>query len=157
MNDQHLLQQIQSFQLCAKPQLFLDALQKSTKWERKFCIQCIEEYKKFIFLKAVSHAPVSPCYAVAMVWQTHLTFSTSYWIDLCETILGKELHFEPIEEHELSLIEQHYKNTWYLYIKYFQQTPPADVWPKATHTPFKSGHITHGGQLQDCYTEDEAI
>ncbi|MFY1047352.1 glycine-rich domain-containing protein [Chryseobacterium sp. GP-SGM7] len=62
-------------------------------WNQNFTKQAILEYKKFMYLAAVSDKMVSPSEIVDTVWHQHLIFTQSY-SDFCK-ILGKQIQHIP--------------------------------------------------------------
>ncbi|MBD3906710.1 DUF1399 domain-containing protein [Chryseobacterium sp. Ch-15] len=62
-------------------------------WTQNFTKQAILEYKKFMYLAAVSDMMVSPSEIVDTVWHQHLIFTKSY-SEFC-TILGKQIQHIP--------------------------------------------------------------
>jgi len=65
------------------------------------------------------------------VWHQHLTYTRSYWVDLCQGVLGRELHHFPSAggpEEDVKHREW-YKATLRLYTATFDAEPPADIWP----------------------------
>src|SRR6187402_865668 len=86
-------------------------------WSPTFTRDAIEEYKKFLLLCCISEKGASPSPTVDEVWHLHLTYSRSYWIDLCGDTLGKHLHHEPSSggEEENERHRQWYKETLQLY------------------------------------------
>ncbi|MBO6184734.1 MAG: DUF1399 domain-containing protein [Chryseobacterium sp.] len=62
-------------------------------WTQNFTKQAILEYKKFMYLAAVSDMMVSPSEIVDTVWHQHLIFTKSY-SEFCQ-ILGKQIQHIP--------------------------------------------------------------
>ncbi|HEX7869566.1 MAG TPA: DUF1399 domain-containing protein, partial [Chryseobacterium sp.] len=58
-------------------------------WTQNFTQQAILEYKKFMYLAAVSDMMVSPSEIVDTVWHQHLIFTKSYH-EFCQ-ILEKQI------------------------------------------------------------------
>ena len=61
----------------------------------KYTDRVIEEYRKFLYLLASAGHPVTPSDQVDQAWHLHLTYTRSYWEDLCEKTIGKPLHHGP--------------------------------------------------------------
>ncbi|OUS27385.1 hypothetical protein A9Q99_15425 [Gammaproteobacteria bacterium 45_16_T64] len=63
-----------------------------------------------------------------------MTFTRSYWHDLCGDILGKELHHSPSLHNEKSISNDHedYANTLNLYKAEFGYSPPNEYWGRLT-------------------------
>lgn len=110
---------------------FSDRLARENSWSKEYTLRCIDEYKKFLFLCAEAGHKVTPSVAVDQVWHLHLCYTRSYWNDLCQDILGFPLHHGPTKGGK----EENEKfNSWYeksldSYQKFFQTTPPEDIWP----------------------------
>ncbi|MEI9920631.1 MAG: hypothetical protein WDO14_17840 [Bacteroidota bacterium] len=68
-------------------------LAKENFWTYDFTRRAIIEYKRFMYLAAISDAMVSPSKIVDAVWHQHLTFTHSY-SDLCK-LLGKNIQHVP--------------------------------------------------------------
>ncbi|MBW7676703.1 glycine-rich domain-containing protein [Chryseobacterium chendengshani] len=62
-------------------------------WTQNFTKQAVLEYKKFMYLAAVSDMMVSPSEIVDTVWHQHLIFTKSYH-EFCQ-ILGKQIQHIP--------------------------------------------------------------
>lgn len=68
-------------------------LENENWWTANFARDAILEYKKFMYLAAVSDAMVSPSEIVDVVWHQHLIFTQSYE-DFC-SVLGKKVAHIP--------------------------------------------------------------
>jgi hypothetical protein len=90
-----LWQQIQQFEFDqnAGEYGFLIRLADENAWSMHFTQQATEEYKKFMYLAAVSDQMVSPSEIVDVVWHQHLIFTQSYG-SFCK-ILGKQIQHIP--------------------------------------------------------------
>ena len=110
---------------------FTDRLCRENKWSMPFARRCVEEYKKFIYLAAVSKTPVTPSDEIDQVWHLHLTYTQSYWIDLCQLILKKPLHHGPTKggRSEANKYKSQYQLTLDKYTEVFKESPPQDIWP----------------------------
>ncbi|MGN8072662.1 glycine-rich domain-containing protein [Mucilaginibacter sp. 22184] len=128
-----LWQKIQNFQL-DNPQSafkFSDRLARENGWNLQYTLRVIEEYKKFIFLCCISQNGVTPSDAVDQAWHLHLTFTHSYWIDLCRDTLQTQVHHNPTKggDTENTKYDGYYTDTKQLYKQTFDGNPPADIWP----------------------------
>ena len=54
-------------------ELFMLKLQQKTGWSKDFSLGAIDEYKRFIYLTAVSKSALTPSVIVDEVWHLHLT------------------------------------------------------------------------------------
>lgn len=68
-------------------------LATENKWSLSFADAAIEEYKKFMFLAAISEEMISPSVIVDTVWHLHLIYSDAYQ-SFCK-LLGKEIKHVP--------------------------------------------------------------
>lgn len=110
---------------------FTDRLARENGWSKAYASRVVDEYKKFIFLCCLTESGVTPSDAVDQAWHLHLTFTRSYWIDLCRDTLGREIHHNPTEggKQEAQKFDGFYTDTKQLYRATFGAEPPADIWP----------------------------
>ena len=74
----------------------------------------------------------TPSVAVDRAWHMHLTFTRSYWEELCGKALGTMLHHEPCAgAEEMPRYEDQYAETLLAYAEEFGAAPPGDIWPGA--------------------------
>ena len=112
---------------------FTDRLVSETGWSRQFAARAVEEYRRFAALAACAGHPVSPSKAVDRVWHLHLTETRRYWGEFCAEVLKYEFHHEPNRggEAEDRRHAEMYAGTLQSYLTFFEDEPPADVWPRA--------------------------
>ncbi len=99
-------------------------------WTHSFTAAAIEEYRRFMYLAAISERMVSPSHIVDLIWHEHLTFSRSY-AAFCEQ-LGKKIHHEP-STHKRGDREKFAEASAYtfsLYEREFETAPPAAFWER---------------------------
>jgi hypothetical protein len=110
---------------------FSGRLAQENGWNSVYTRRVIAEYKHFIFLCCISEHGVTPSDAVDQAWHLHLTFTRSYWIDLCRDTLGREIHHNPTKggNNEAVKYDAFYTDTNKLYEEAFQSQPPLDIWP----------------------------
>lgn len=110
---------------------FSDRLTRENDWSAAYSKRVIEEYKKFLFLCCISENGVTPSDQVDQVWHLHLTYTRSYWIDLCRGTLSKEIHHNPTKggSSEKKKFDGFYSETLKLYLEKFGEEAPADIWP----------------------------
>jgi len=113
---------------------FKQKLAKENGWSLGYAHRCFEEYKKFLYLAAVSGGQVSPSESIDQVWHLHLTYTHSYWQDLCGTVLGFQLHHIPTKggADELNKYQTMYQSTLERYVEVFDELPPMDIWPSVS-------------------------
>ena len=110
---------------------FSKRLARENGWTALHARRVIEEYKRFVFLAGHGGHPVTPSGAVDQAWHLHLTYTQSYWEDLCENILHRRLHHTPTRggRRELEKYADLYGRTLQSYRDFFGEAPPADIWP----------------------------
>jgi len=113
---------------------FSDRLARENGWTKSYSLRVVEEYKKFILLCCISQHGVTPSDAVDQAWHLHLTYTKSYWVDLCRSTIEKEIHHNPTKggKDEANKFDGFYTNTHDLYKEVFGCNPPADIWPDNT-------------------------
>lgn len=134
VNNLHLWNKIKNFNFDQPGTTFTFShkLARQKNWTPAFTEKVIEEYKKFIFLCCISSNGASPSLAVDEAWHLHLTYTQSYWQQLCKNVLGKELHHYPSKggPEEKLKHEKWYKETLLLYEEVFDLAPDPDIWPR---------------------------
>jgi hypothetical protein len=128
-----LWNKIKAFQF-DKPNIrltFAKRLARENAIPEHFANQIIDEYRKFIFLCSVSKDQIAPSHYVDLAWHLHLTYTKSYWIDLCKNTINRDLHHNPTEggTEEDKKFKNLYRNTLSLYEFYFSSKAPDAVWP----------------------------
>jgi len=133
MRNSKLWQSIDNFQLDDKNSefTFTQRLARDNRWSVEFSRRVISEYKKFIYLCCVGYGEITPSDAVDQAWHLHLTYTKSYWIDLCRDTLGKQIHHNPtaggVQEKEK--YSGCYDSILTVYEKEFSEKAPGDIWP----------------------------
>jgi len=109
---------------------FAQRLAKENGWSQEFADRVIAEYKRFLFLAATCEHVVCPSEQVDQAWHLHLTYTRSYWDDLCRRVLGRPLHHSPTKggRAELAKFVDLYNLTLDSYVAAFGQAPPDDIW-----------------------------
>lgn len=112
---------------------FTGRLAHENGWPKNFAKDAVDEYKKFVYLAATSETSVTPSDIVDRVWHLHLTFTRSYWNDMCANILGHKLHHGPTKggAREDAKYRKQYAETLALYRSEFGVEPPPEFWPPA--------------------------
>ena len=110
---------------------FSDRLARENNWVLNYAQRVTEQYRKFIFLCAVSPFSVTPSDAVDQAWHLHMTYTESYWTDLCKNVIGKPVHHNPTKggESERDKFYAQYEASLRLYREMFNEEPPRDIWP----------------------------
>ncbi|PCI48478.1 MAG: hypothetical protein COB51_04880 [Moraxellaceae bacterium] len=117
---------------------FSARLSRENGWSEQYAGRCIFEYKRFLFLSTLSSEAITPSDSIDQVWHLHLSYTRSYWLDLCENILAAPLHHEPTQggRSESIKFRVQYEATLNQYLVAFGESPPADIWP-GTEERFK--------------------
>lgn len=99
---------------------FLTKLSYENSWSVQFTEDAVYEYKKFMFLAAVSNTMVSPSKIIDIVWHQHLTYSKSYE-EFC-AILGKKIKHIPStgKKEEKEVLKKAVDYTKNAYSDYFE-------------------------------------
>lgn len=134
-----LWNKIKSFQF-DKPNIrltFAKRLEKENAISEHFANQIVDEYRKFLFLCFVSKGQMAPSHFVDLAWHLHLTYTKSYWVELCKNTINRDLHHNPTEggKKEDAKFKDLYKDTLDLYELYFSSNAPGAVWPDENHNP----------------------
>jgi hypothetical protein len=110
---------------------FSQRLARDHQWSLTYAQRVIEEYKKFLFLAIVADHPVTPSNAVDQAWHLHLTYTHSYWNDLCTQVLPRPLHHCPTQggQQQGELFWDCYSKTLDSYERFFGYGVPVDIWP----------------------------
>ncbi|WP_447970800.1 glycine-rich domain-containing protein [Nitrospira sp. M1] len=110
---------------------FSKRLAQENGWSEHYTQRVTEEYKRFLLLAVVVNHPICPSTHIDTAWHLHLTYTRSYWNDLCEQVLKQPLHHEPTrgENKEYNKYSTWYGSTVSAYVKTFGEKPPTDIWP----------------------------
>lgn len=103
-------------------------------WTPAYTARVLTEYRRFLELAATSDTAVTPSVDVDQAWHLHLTYTQSYWEDLCGTVLGRPLHHGPSRggASQRAHYRDQYADTLTRYAARFGTTPPPDIWPPVT-------------------------
>ncbi|MDG1398328.1 MAG: hypothetical protein P8P88_08070 [Polaribacter sp.] len=109
---------------------FSKRLSRDNNWKIEFANKVINEYKKFIYLCCITNNSITPSDAVDQAWHLHLTYTKSYWKELCGETLGKALHHNPTKGGSLekNKFSKCYDSTFEIYKQEFNQEPPTNIW-----------------------------
>ncbi len=110
---------------------FAARLGRENGWTPRYAARVVGEYRRFLFLAATATDPVTPSDAVDQAWHLHLTYTRSYWDDLCGGVLGRALHHGPTAggQAEATRYREQYAATLDRYRRAFGEVPPSDIWP----------------------------
>ena len=109
---------------------FASRLARENGWSKAYAERVILEYKKFLFLSVVSPGGLTPSDPVDQAWHLHLTYTKSYWINLCRDTLQQEIHHNPTKggAEEARKFDGYYTTLQSLYENHFGTRPPLDIW-----------------------------
>jgi hypothetical protein len=109
---------------------FKQRLMRENGFSNNFAEELLLEYKKFVFLCSISERQITPSHYIDIVWHLHLTYTKSYWLDLCRDTLEKDLHHNPTEggKKENQKYGYMYDDTLTFYEAIFNQKPPIEIW-----------------------------
>ncbi|MEM7561013.1 MAG: hypothetical protein AAF394_17955, partial [Planctomycetota bacterium] len=112
---------------------FTERLAKENGWRLDYAERVIAEYKRFVYLAMRSGHVACPSEDVDQVWHMHLTYTRSYWDELCGEVLMAPLHHGPTRggSEEREKYFQLYGRTKDSYERLFASTPPEDIWPSS--------------------------
>ncbi len=121
---------------------FSERLARDNGWSLSHARRVIQEYKRFAFLAVAAGHPVTPSDEVDQAWHLHMLYTWSYWKDFCGEVLRKPLHHGPTKggDSERDKFHDWYTRTLESYRKFFNEAPPADIWPDVTR---RFGQDTH--------------
>jgi hypothetical protein len=124
---------------------FSARLARENGWTRPFAGRMMEEYRRFVYLAMTAGHPVSPSEQVDEVWHLHLTYTRSYWEEMCGRVLGRPLHHEPTRggRAESAKFVDWYARTLDSYARAFGHAPPPDAWPSAAERFSPAGRPRH--------------
>lgn len=131
--DRDLWRRLEAFELDdpAASLTFTRRLARENGWDVSYAARVVDEYKRFVFLAMTAGHQVTPSDEVDQAWHLHLTYTRSYWGELCGDVLGRPLHHGPTKggAEEGRRFETQYEATLSSYRHAFGEVPPADVWP----------------------------
>jgi hypothetical protein len=111
---------------------FSARLAREQGWTREHARRVTGEYLRFVYLAATAGHPVTPSKMVDEAWHLHLTYTRSYWDELCARVLRRPLHHEPTRGGggEDAKFADWYARTLESYHTAFGHQAPADIWPR---------------------------
>lgn len=112
---------------------FSRRLARENSWSPDFTDRVVSEYRRYLYLTQVAGHVVVPSEEVDQVWHLHLTYTHSYWEQLCGAVLGSPLHHNPTAggAEEGDKFRRLYERTLASYRRHFGEAAPADIWPEA--------------------------
>lgn len=115
----------------SEPFSFTKRLAAENGWSVAYADRVLQEYRKFLFLCMESGHVCTPSVQVDEAWHLHLTYTRSYWDDLCANVLPRPLHHDPTTggNQQASYFRERYLQTLETYESYFGAPAPRDIWP----------------------------
>ncbi|TWT30966.1 hypothetical protein KOR34_43390 [Posidoniimonas corsicana] len=112
---------------------FTQRLARENHWTVGHANAVVDEYRRFLFLAMTAGHEVTPSEAVDQAWHLHLTYTRSYWDELCGEVLGCPLHHGPTKggAADAARFREQYDQTLAGYRRAFGVAPPTDTWPSA--------------------------
>ena len=145
MKDPGLLARLENFQIgeASASLTFTGRLARENGWTEAYTHRVLREYLRFVYLAMIGEEPATPSEDVDQAWHLHLTYTRSYWRELCGDVLGRELHHGPTlgGASEGRKYWQQYEATLQAYTREFGEPPPADIWPPAAERFDGSGGL----------------
>lgn len=133
MKDAELWQRVKQFRVGddAAALSFVDRLAQDNGWARAYAEEVYEEYLKFVYLMALGEGIRTPSDAVDQAWHLHLSYSKSYWTDMCRDTLTIKLHHGPTlgGNEEAEKYRAAYAHTLAAYEREFGHQPIPRIWP----------------------------
>ena len=89
----------------------------------------VEEYRRFLYLKAIDGGSLSPSKRVDQAWHLHIETPRGEWSRFCDEVLKCQI----VHQTGLSATEakSNYARLFDLYRRECNQEPPSDIWPGA--------------------------
>lgn len=133
ITDQTLWRRLEAFDLDDPDAslTFTRRLARENGWDHAYARRVVDEYKRFVYLAMTADHEVTPSDEVDQAWHLHLTYTRSYWDDLCGEVLGRPLHHGPTKggPSEGVRFEDQYERILASYREAFDGEPPDDIWP----------------------------
>jgi len=109
---------------------FYTRLMRENNWNKTYTLETITEYKKFMFLWSVAGVPLFAPAPIRKVWQLHLMYTQSYWMEFCRDIFGKPIHHSLTSSNEINYEKEAavYSQLTKVYQQYFDMPPPKSIW-----------------------------
>jgi len=112
-----------------QPGAFQKRLEAETGWTAAEAKEAIAEYRRFLYLAAVSSDGATPSQRIDAVWHEHLLFTRNY-DRMCREAIGRPLHHDPgTSTSDEERYRQLYLDTLASYEREFGAPPPESCWP----------------------------
>jgi len=122
----------------ASTRAFANKIARKHRWNGRFALRAINEYRKFVFLGVSGDSIVTPSKVIDIVWHEHLLFTRPYR-EFCRDVLGRDFDHHPElipSDEQTGMYALQFDATLDRYASEFHVTPPEDIWgtPKFTRT-----------------------
>ena len=151
--DDAMIEAIAQFSFDGEPteRSFAQRLARDNCWTSAYTERVITEYRRFVVLAVGAGHPVSPSEQVDQAWHLHLTFTHSYWEDLCLGVLRQPLHHNPTKggAQEREKFRDWYSRTLESYVRLFDEPPPKDIWPDVETRFDQNAYVTRIDRIRN--------
>lgn len=114
----------------APTRAFADKIARKHKWNGKFALAALSEYKKFVYLAVISKFQVTPSKVIDTVWHEHILFSKAYR-EFCNDVIQHQFNHHPELipfEEQTNQYRSQFEKTIDLYKFEFGEKPPSEIW-----------------------------
>lgn len=135
MQDQDLFQKIIDFDFDTTNYHlnFTRRLAERHAWAWEYACELVQEYRRFMYLAAISDQEISPSKPIDEAWHLHLEDHDNY-ARFCHDAIGKYIEHRPASEaSEAERMRAQYARTLELYLKEFGEVPYCYYWPTVRH------------------------
>lgn len=125
---------------------FIHNVRKDGDWTDESAERLVEEYRRFLYLKARSGGQLTPPKVIDKVWHMHLAMGDDFKARFCTEIGIKMIH-ETGMARDVALAS--YTRGYETYAEEFGGRPPKDIWPSPSNSRKESfcDTIAMGGSL----------
>ena len=111
----------------SKTETFQERLSSKQNLTEESSRRLVEEYRRFLYLKAIDGGNLTPSKRVDEAWHLHMELAGEGWTQFCDEVLRFRIdHQTGLSKKELN---ENYARLFDLYRREFNQTPPSNIWP----------------------------
>ena len=111
----------------SKTETFQERLSSEHDLTEESARRLVEEYRRFLYLKAIDGGSLTPSERVDQAWHLHMETAGEGWAQFCDDVLKFRI------DHRTGLSRKEamasYSRLLQLYRREFNQEPPGDIWP----------------------------